>query len=176
MPNTACSRVAAAARQQDGVADRWEDIMALRGEELPSRLQSLSGLLTSHQSAEYLQLTYWHFMRLVESGRIRGMRVVDRWLFDPEDLEEYRRSRFGDLEDAARAALSRKEVTLTAKQERLCRQILDGRRPSDIARDLQLSRQAIHAQLGIIRDKVVRSESAYLSKQQPTDPQRHRPS
>jgi excisionase family DNA binding protein len=147
--------------------------MALRGEELPGRLQSLSGLLNSHQSAEYLQLTYWHFMRLVESGRIPGMRVVDRWLFDPDDLEEYRRSRFGDLEDAARAALTRKEVTLTAKQERLCKQILNGKRPSDIARDLQLSRQAIHAQLGIIRDKVIRSESANLAKQHPSDP-RHR--
>jgi DNA-binding CsgD family transcriptional regulator len=114
-------------------------------------------------------MTYWHFMRLVESGRIRGMRVVDRWLFDPEDLEEYRRSRFGDLEDAARAALSRKDVALTAKQERLCRQILDGRRPSDIAREFQLSRQAIHAQLGIIRDKVTRSDSTFLAHQHPTD-------
>lgn len=143
--------------------------MALRGEELPNRLQSLSGLLTSHESAERLQMTYWHFMRLVESGRIRGMRVVDRWLFDPEDLEEYRRSRFGDLEDAARAALSRKDVALTEKQERLCRQILDGRRPSDIARDFQLSRQAIHAQIGIIRDKVTRSDSAFLAHQHPAD-------
>ena len=143
--------------------------MALRGEELPTRLQSLSGLLNSHQSADLLQMTYWHFMRLVESGRIRGMRVVDRWLFDPEDLEEYRRSRFGDLEDAARAALSRKDVSLTEKQERLCRQILDGRRPSEIAREFQLSRQAIHAQIGIIRDKVIRSDSTFLPNQHPSD-------
>jgi excisionase family DNA binding protein len=143
--------------------------MALRGEELPNRLQSLSGLLTSHESAERLQMTYWHFMRLVESGRIRGMRVVDRWLFDPEDLEQYRRSRFGDLEDAARAALSRKDVALTEKQARLCQQILDGRRPSEIARDFQLSRQAIHAQIGIIRDKVTRSDSRYIAHQHPGD-------
>jgi DNA-binding CsgD family transcriptional regulator len=143
--------------------------MALRGEELPNRLQSLSGLLNSHESAEKLQMTYWHFMRLVEAGRIRGMRVVDRWLFDPDDLEDYRRSRFGDLEDAARAALSRKDVALTEKQERLCRHILDGRRPSDIAREFQLSRQAVHAQIGIIRDKVTRSDSSLMSGYNPAD-------
>lgn len=144
--------------------------MALRGEELPNRLRSLDGLLNSHESADRLQMTYWHFMRLVESGRIRGLRVVDRWLFDPEDLEEYRRSRVGDLEDAARAALSRKDVRLTEKQERLCQQILNGRRPSEIAREFQLSRQAIHAQIGIIRDKVIRSESSFLAHQHPSDP------
>jgi DNA-binding CsgD family transcriptional regulator len=144
-----------------------EEEMALRGEELPNRLQSLSGLLNSHESAKQLQMTYWHFMRLVEAGRIRGMRVVDRWLFDPEDLEDYRRSRFGDLEDAARTALSRKDVALTEKQERLCRHILDGRRPSEIAREFQTSRQAIHAQIGIIREKVTRSDSTFLPRLDP---------
>lgn len=142
--------------------------MALRGEELPSRLQSLSGLLNSHESAQQLQMTYWHFMRLVESGRIRGMRVVDRWLFDPEDLEDYRRSRFGDLEDAARAALSRKDVALTEKQELVCRHILDGRRPSDIAREFQTSRQAIHAQIGIIREKLTRTDPTFLPRHDPS--------
>jgi excisionase family DNA binding protein len=128
--------------------------MALRSEELPNRLQSLSGLMTSHEAASYLQMTYWHFMHLVEAGRISGMRVVDRWLFSSEDLDCYRRERYGELEDAARAALETPEVTLTQKQEAICRRILAGRKPSEIARELKQSRQAVHAQLGLIRDKV----------------------
>jgi excisionase family DNA binding protein len=128
--------------------------MALRSEELPNRLQSLSGLLTSHEAASYLQMTYWHFMHLVEAGRISGMRVVDRWLFSTDDLDAYRRERYGEMEDAARTALESPDVTLTQKQEAICRRILAGRKPSEIARELKQSRQAVHAQLGLIRDKV----------------------
>lgn len=128
--------------------------MALRSEELPNRLQSLSGLMTSHEAATYLQMTYWHFMHLVEAGRIAGLRVVDRWLFSPEDLEVYRRERYGEMEDAAKAALENPDVSLTQKQEVICRQILAGRKPSEIARELKQSRQAVHAQLGLIRDKL----------------------
>jgi excisionase family DNA binding protein len=134
--------------------------MALRSEDLPTRLQSLSGLLTSHEAASYLQMTYWHFMHLVEAGRIRGLRVVDRWLFAPDDLDVYRRSRYGDLEDAARAAMERQDIVLTEKQQALCQRILAGRRPSDIARELHQSRQAVHAQIGLIRDKLAQSESS----------------
>lgn len=128
--------------------------MALRREELPGRLQSLSGLLTSHEAAKYLQMTYWHFMHLVEGGRIQGMRIVDRWLFSLEDLDAYRRSRYGELEDAARAALDSPDVALTEKQAAICRRILAGQRPSEIARELHQSRQAVHAQIGLIRDKL----------------------
>lgn len=131
--------------------------MALCSEELPPRLESLRGLLTSHEAARSLQMSYWHFMHLVEGGRIRGLRIVDRWLFSPDDLEVYRRSRFGDLEDACRAALTNPAVTLTEKQEVICRRILEGRRPSEIARELKQSRQAVHAQLGLIRDKITPS-------------------
>src|SRR5262245_51303379 len=118
--------------------------MALCSDELPGRLQSLSGLLTSHEAASTLQMSYWHFMHLVEGGRIPGMRVVDRWLFSPEDLEAFRRSRVGELEDACRAALNNPEVALTEKQQTICRRVLDGRRPSEIARELRQSRQAVH--------------------------------
>lgn len=128
--------------------------MALRSEELPNRLQSLSGLMTSHEAASYLQMTYWHFMHLVEAGRIAGLRVVDRWLFSADDLDAYRRERYGEMEDAAREALENPDVTLTEKQEAICRRILDGRKPSEIARELKQSRQAVHAQLGLIRDKL----------------------
>ncbi|HEV7130061.1 MAG TPA: hypothetical protein VGN32_21715 [Ktedonobacterales bacterium] len=134
--------------------------MVLRSEELPSRLQSLTGLLTSHESARYLQMTYWHFMHLVEGGRIPGLRIVDRWLFSPEDLDIYRRSRFGNLEDAARTALDNPAITLTEKQAAICQAIVAGKRPSNIARDLRQSRQAVHAQLGLIRDKVSQAEVA----------------
>ena len=146
--------------------------MALRSEELPHRLQSLSGLLTSHEAATYLQMTYWHFMHLVESGRIAGMRVVDRWLFSAEDLDVYRRERYGETEDAARAALENPDVTLTQKQEAICRRILAGRKPSEIARELKQSRQAVHAQLGLIRDKVypVRQSSPQKPSHSPSSP------
>lgn len=142
--------------------------MALRSQELPSRLQSLSGLLTSHEAASYLQMTYWHFMHLVEAGRISGMRVVDRWLFAPDDLDVYRRSRYGDLEDAARIALEDPAVSLTQKQAAICRQIVSGKRPSEIARELRQSRQAVHAQLGLIRDKIAQLQT---SKPHATDTQ-----
>jgi DNA-binding CsgD family transcriptional regulator len=134
--------------------------MALRSEDLPTRLQSLSGLLTSHEAAHYLQMTYWHFMHLVEGERIAGLRVVDRWLFSPEDLEAYRRERYGELEDTARAALNNADITLTDKQATICRDILAGHKPSDIARQLRQSRQAVHAQLGLVREKVVQAEAA----------------
>ena len=140
-------------------------VMALRSEDLPTRLQSLSGLLTSHEAARYLQMTYWHFMHLVEGERIAGLRVVDRWLFSPEDLEVYRRGRYGELEDTARTALNNSDISLTEKQATICRSILAGRKPSDIARQLRQSRQAVHAQLGLIRDKVVQAEAA-----KPNDP------
>lgn len=134
--------------------------MALRSEDLPTRLQSLSGLLTSHEAARYLQMTYWHFMHLVEGERIAGLRVVDRWLFSPEDLEAYRRGRYGELEDTARAALNNPDIVLTEKQATICHSILAGRKPSDVARQLRQSRQAVHAQLGLIREKVVQAEAA----------------
>jgi DNA-binding CsgD family transcriptional regulator len=144
--------------------------MALRSEELPGRLQSLSGLLTSHEAAQFLQMTYWHFMHLVEAGRIPGLRVVDRWLFSPEDLESYRRSRVGDLEDACREALDNPDVALTEKQEAICRRVLAGRRPSEIARELHQSRQAVHAQLGLIRDKLAPTDAG---KPDASDAQAH---
>ena len=128
--------------------------MALRSEELPMRLQSLSGLMTSHEAASYLQVTYWHFMHLVEAGRIAGLRVVDRWLFSPEDLDVYRRRRYGEIEDLARAALESPQAALTQKQEAICRKILAGRKPAEIARELKQSRQAVHAQIGLIREKL----------------------
>ena len=150
--------------------------MALRSEELPARLESLSGLLTSHEAARYLQMTYWHFMHLVEGGRIPGMRVVDRWLFAPADLDAYRRRRYGELEDAARAAMESPTVALTEKQEAICREILAGKRPSDIARQLRQSRQAVHAQIGLIREKVAQSQSNAAPAQPAPSASRRRPS
>jgi DNA-binding CsgD family transcriptional regulator len=144
--------------------------MALRSEELPARLESLRGLLTSHEAARYLQMTYWHFMHLVESDRIAGMRVVDRWLFAPADLDAYRRSRYGEIEDAAHAALESPAINLTEKQEIICRSLVAGKRPSEIARELRQSRQAVHAQIGLIREKVSQTQS------QRTTPSRDRQS
>ena len=130
--------------------------MALRSDELHYNLQHLNGMLTTHEAAKHLDLSYWHFMHLVEAGRIPGVRVVDRWLFSPNDLNEYRRSRYGGLEDMARLALDHPDVELTEKQEVICRYLANSERPSDIARKLQQSRQAVHSQITLIREKVSR--------------------
>jgi excisionase family DNA binding protein len=134
--------------------------MVLRSDELHHNLQHLNGMLTTHEAAKQLDLSYWHFMHLVEAGRIPGVRVVDRWLFSPDDLADYRRSKFGKLEDLARAALDHPTVELTAKQATICRFLLDNERPSEIARKLQQSRQAVHSQIALIREKVTRMQTS----------------
>lgn len=145
--------------------------MALRSDELHYNLQHLNGMLTTHEAAKHLDLSYWHFMHLVEAGRIPGVRVVDRWLFSPNDLNEYRRSKYGELEDMARTAIDHPAIDLTEKQEVICRYLSNSERPSDIARKLQQSRQAVHSQIALIREKVSRvqtpSTSPTRSKRQP---------
>src|SRR5690349_8870845 len=89
--------------------------MALRSDELHYNLQHLNGMLTTREAAEQLRMSYWHFMHLVESGRISGVRIVDRWLFSPTDLDEYRRRKYGELEDMARLALESSAIELTEK-------------------------------------------------------------
>ncbi|HYU73944.1 MAG TPA: helix-turn-helix domain-containing protein [Ktedonobacteraceae bacterium] len=137
--------------------------MVLRGDELHYNLQHLNGMLTTHEAAKQLDLSYWHFMHLVEKGRIPGMRVVDRWLFSPVDLDDYRRSKYGELEDLAKTALEHPGVDLTEKQETICRYLINSERPSHIARKLQQSRQAVHSQITLIREKVTRIQSPRLS-------------
>jgi excisionase family DNA binding protein len=137
--------------------------MALRRDELHYNLQHLNGMLTTHEAAKQLDFSYWHFMHLVEAGRIPGVRVVDRWLFSPIDLDEYRRSRYGELEDMARTALDHPGVGLTEKQETICRCLVNSERPSQIARKLQQSRQAVHSQITLIREKVTRIQSLQSS-------------
>ena len=138
--------------------------MALRSDELHYNLQHLNGMLTTHEAAKQLDLSYWHFMHLVEAGRISGVRVVDRWLFSPDDLDDYRRSKYGKLKDLARTALEHPGVDLTEKQEAICRYLIDNKRPSAIARKLQQSRQAVHSQITLIKEKVSRTQS------EPTNP------
>ncbi len=131
--------------------------MAIRGNELQRDLQYLDGMLTTHEAAKQLDLSYWHFMHLVEAGRISGVRVVDRWLFSLDDLHSYRRSKYGELEDLARTALDHPRIDLTEKQSVICNYLLGNERPSEIARKLQQSRQAVHSQITLIREKVSRS-------------------
>jgi len=133
--------------------------MVLRSDELHQNLQHLNGMLTTHEAAKQLDLSYWHFMHLVEAGRIPGVRVVDRWLFSPEDLADYRRSKYGKLEDLARAALDHPTIGLTEKQATICRFLIENERPSEIARKLQQSRQAVHSQIALIREKVTRTQN-----------------
>jgi excisionase family DNA binding protein len=144
--------------------------MALRSDELHRNLQHLNGLMTTHEAAKQLDLSYWHFMHLVEAGRIPGVRVVDRWLFSPDDLDDYKRSKYGELEDMARMALEHPAVGLTEKQETICRYLIDNERPSAIARKLQQSRQAVHSQITLIKEKVSRILV------EPTTPPPQRPS
>lgn len=136
--------------------------MVLRSSEVNHNLQYLNGMLTTHEAARHLDLSYWHFMHLVEAGRIPGVRVVDRWLFTPDDLNDYRRSKFGALEDLARAALESSQIGLTEKQAIICQYLLANERPSEIARKLQQSRQAVHSQISLIREKVSRLQNAVL--------------
>ncbi len=133
--------------------------MVLRSTELHQNLQHLNGMLTTHEAAKQLDLSYWHFMHLVEAGRIPGVRVVDRWLFSPDDLADYRRSKYGQLEDLARAALNHPTIGLTEKQATICRFLIENERPSEIARKLQQSRQAVHSQIALIREKVTRVQN-----------------
>jgi excisionase family DNA binding protein len=134
--------------------------MVLRSDGLQGNLQHLNGMLTTHEAAKQLDLSYWHFMHLVEAGRIPGVRIVDRWLFSPGDLDDYRRSKYGALEDLARAAIEHPSIGLTEKQETICRYLINNERPSDIARKLQQSRQAVHSQISLIREKVLRTQQA----------------
>lgn len=130
--------------------------MALRSDELHYNLQHLSGMLTTHEAAKHLDLSYWHFMHLVEKGLIPGVRIVDRWLFSPNDLNEYRRKKYGQLEDMAKIALEHPAVELTEKQATICHYLAKSERPSEIARILNHSRQAVHSQIALIREKVSR--------------------
>lgn len=141
--------------------------MALRSDELHYNLQHLNGMLTTHEAAKHLDLSYWHFMHLVEAGRIPGVRVVDRWLFSPNDLNDYRRSKYGELEDLANLALDHPGVDLTEKQAIICRSLTRNERPSDIARKLQQSRQAVHSQISLIREKVARVQLPQSSSKEP---------
>jgi len=139
--------------------------MALRSDELHRNLQHLNGMLTTHEAAKQLDLSYWHFMHLVEAGRIPGVRVVDRWLFSPSDLDAYRRSKYGELEDLAKTALEHPAIDLTEKQETICRYLVNSERPSEIARKLQQSRQAVHSQIALIREKVSRNKPKKAASQ-----------
>jgi excisionase family DNA binding protein len=124
-------------------------------------------MLTTHEAAKQLDLSYWHFMHLVEAGRIPGVRVVDRWLFSPGDLDNYKRSKFGEMESLARTALESPDVGLTEKQAIICRYLLGNERPSEIARKLQQSRQAVHSQISLIREKVSRTQAPLIPPEPP---------
>ena len=95
------------------------------------------------------------------------MRVVDRWLFSPSDLDAYRRSKYGELEDLAKTALEHPLIDLTEKQETICRYLVNSERPSEIARKLQQSRQAVHSQITLIREKVSRIKPKKASPEAP---------
>jgi excisionase family DNA binding protein len=144
--------------------------MALRSDELHYNLQHLNGMLTTHEAAKQLDLSYWHFMHLVEKGLIPGVRVVDRWLFSPNDLNEYRRRKYGELEDMAKTALEHPAIELTEKQETICQYLVKSERPSEIARKLKQSRQAVHSQITLIREKVSRIQPKKSSSQSVQEP------
>jgi excisionase family DNA binding protein len=129
--------------------------MALSKNEIAYRPNPLNGYLTTREAASYLRMSYWHFMHLVEANRIPGIRIVDRWLFSPADLDDYRRStKSGEIIELARTALGASHVALTARQRLICEAIIAGNRPAEIARQQNQSRQAVHAQLASIREKV----------------------
>lgn len=130
--------------------------MALSTRDLPPRLRHLNGYLTTREAAAHLNMSYWHFMHLVEAARIPGIRVVDRWLFSPADLETYRRStKSGEVTALARTALASRQIALTTRQRAICEALSTGTRPAEIARQQAQSRQAVHAQIAQIREKLL---------------------
>jgi predicted DNA-binding protein YlxM (UPF0122 family) len=56
----------------------------------------------------------------------------------------------------AKTALEHPTVELTEKQEIICQYLVNSERPSEIARKLKQSRQAVHSQITLIREKVSR--------------------
>ena len=56
----------------------------------------------------------------------------------------------------AKTALEHPTVELTEKQEIICQYLVNCERPSEIARKLKHSRQAVHSQISLIREKVSR--------------------
>jgi excisionase family DNA binding protein len=139
--------------------------MALSQSEAGYRPNPFHGYLTTREAATYLHMSYWHFMHLVEANRIPGTRIVDRWLFSPADLDEYRRStKSGELTELAQTALQIPYTILTPRQQSICEALLTGSRPAEIARQQQQSRQAVHAQIALIREKVLQ----YLPTNPPT--------
>ena len=93
-------------------------------------------------------------MHMLERGELNGRKLLDRWLLSPDDLAAYRNRRYGAHRDLARAALAAPGVRLTARQQRICEALACEKTLSDVARDLGISRQAVHAQLPLIRRKV----------------------
>ncbi len=115
----------------------------------------LNSFMTTREAAKYLNMSYWHFMRLVENEKIPGIRIADRWIFHQPDLDAYRKStKTGETISLAEKALELLGQTLTQRQRDICAALVEGKRPSEIARQQQQTRQAIHAQLASIREKV----------------------
>ena len=67
----------------------------------------------------------------------------------------------------AKTALEHPSVGLTEKQAAICRYLINSERPSQIARKLQQSRQAVHSQIILIREKVTRITKPLNSSQEP---------
>ncbi len=140
--------------------------MALSSSALPYHLSHLAGYLTTREAAVHLNMSYWHFMHLVEDERIHGIRILDRWLFTQEDLDVYRRStKSGEILELARTALSSPHLALTPRQHAICEALTAGSRPADIARQQNQTRQAVHAQIALIREKM--AQAPQITRQNP---------
>ncbi len=112
------------------------------------------GLLTPRQAAARLNRSYSHIMHLLERGELSGAKLFDRWLLTLDDLAAYRDRRYGALRDLACAALDEPGARLTARQRSICAGLAREETSSEVARHLGISRQAVHAQIALIRRKV----------------------
>jgi DNA-binding CsgD family transcriptional regulator len=93
-------------------------------------------------------------MHMLERGELGGMKVLDRWLLSPDDLAAYRERRYGALRNLATSALEQPHVQLTGRQRAICAALADEQTCSTVARQLGISRQAVHAQISLIRRKI----------------------
>jgi excisionase family DNA binding protein len=50
---------------------------------------AFKGLLTTKQAGERVGMHYTNVLRLLEHGKIKGVKVGRDWLVDPESLDHY---------------------------------------------------------------------------------------
>ena len=126
------------------------------------RLNYLQDLLTSSEAARELQLSQDRVVRLLERQELGGVRIANRWLLSPADLTAFRDRRHGAIRNLCTAALSEPNLRLTEKQRRICESCRHGVSMTTAARELDLPRPSLYAQLKLVRKKLSRIRPEFV--------------